>query len=410
LTQLEIDEMLDVNLEIITAGMDYKVILSPKNIYVTINGQSNAFSSNDFALQITNLVITKAATIPTDILLEDIEDPEVIKSKEFLSKLFNVGALTQLEIDEMLDISIGTIVEQRTYKIILSPRNIYVKINDSYDDFESNQFTLSEAINISVIVRNPIVLDITTVDVNAENLSTLATLSKVFRFDASMTQALLDEAVTVRLNENTLDGLTARSITLTRKYGYAINGRTSITSRIFIVQTIMTNVTVIQNPPLVLNTNDITYGLYWVRNLQNFFTLTEEQIENNINAVVNGNIYSGELLTITITAKDGFIFPGGRQITSVPFRVDIVMHFVAKTTPSSGLTVNILTNHLNENNTLSKLFWQYSVEDLNNITARVDGEIRVGNNVTVTIIAKDGYTFANGKNLVSNSFVIEADE
>ncbi|MGL5617729.1 MAG: hypothetical protein ACRCWU_01585, partial [Metamycoplasmataceae bacterium] len=408
LTQLEIDEMLNVTLEIITAGMDYRVSLSPKNIYVKINGQSNAFVSDDFSLQVTNIIVTKVATVPTDILLEDIQDPNVLKSKDFLSKLFNLGTLTQLEIDEMLDISLEPIVEETSYKVILNSRNIYVKINDSYDEFSSDAFILAKPVNIEVIVIDPIRVDITTLDVDHANLGTLATLSKLFVFDATMDQNKLNKSLVVTLNDNTLDGLPAKSITLTRKYGHTINGGISITSKIFVVQEILTNVTVIQSPPLKLNTNDVTSGLHWVRTLQNFFTLTEEQIENNVTATINGNIYSGNPLTITLTANEGFIFPDGRTIVSVSFTVDIVMHFVPRTFPGSDLTVNNLTHHLTSNTIMSQLFWQYSVENLSNITARVNGEIKVGNFVNVTIIAKDGYTFADGKEITSSGFNVEA--
>ncbi|MGL5205709.1 MAG: hypothetical protein ACRC7B_02230 [Metamycoplasmataceae bacterium] len=408
LTQSEIDELLDITLEIITAGMDYRISLSPKNIYININGQSNAFSSNDFSLQVTNIIVTKSATIPTDILLEDIEDPNVLKNKDFLSKLFDLGSLTQLDIDGMLDIALETIVAETTYRITLSPRNIYVKINNSYDAFSSDQFNLADPINIDVVVIDPIIADITTIDIDHANLATLATLSKLFRFDPTMDQTKLNQSVVVTLNDNTLGGMPAKSITLTRKYGHSINGGISITSKIFMVQEIMTNVTVITSPVLQLNTDDMSSGSDWVKVLQNFFTLTEEQIENNITATINGNIYSGNPITITLTANEGFVFPDGRTITSVEFTIDIVMHFVPRSFATPGLTVNDLTNQLTSNEVMLMLFWQYSVDNLANITARVNGQIIAGNRVTVTIIANDGYTFADGKEMTSNEFVIEA--
>ncbi|MGL5204916.1 MAG: hypothetical protein ACRC63_01560, partial [Metamycoplasmataceae bacterium] len=384
LTQLEIDQMLNVTLETITDEMEYKVILNPKNIYITINGQNNPFESEIFTLHVRDVIISKAADVPSNITLSDLEDQMTIKSQEFLNKLFNFGDLTQTEIDQMLNVTFEAITVNVEYKVILRPKNIYVTINGQSNSFESEIFIIIAPFNLEIGIISSVVEDMTTIDISPVNIESLETLSKLFVFDESFDQIMINKAFTITLNENTWDGKPANSITLIRRPGYTINGLTSITSSIFRVQMILSNVTVIQSPVLKLNTTDVSAHLLSTKTLQNFFTLTDEQVYDNVIAILNGDIFSGNPLTITLRANDGSIFPDGKEITSVEFTVDIMIYFTPRVIPGFNLNVNNLTNNLLSDLVMKSLFTGYSVQNLNNITARVNGEIRVGNSVSVT--------------------------
>ncbi|MGL5732618.1 MAG: hypothetical protein ACRCXE_00935, partial [Metamycoplasmataceae bacterium] len=225
ITQLDMDALLNVTLETITAGMDYKITLSPKNIYVNINNSSNAFSSDQFSLQVTNIVITKTATIPTDIVLADVENPTIYQGKEFLSKLFNLGTLTQLEINEMLNVNLETITAGMVYRVSLSPKNIYVKINGQSNAFRSDQFSLKVTdIPISKVAILP--SDIVLADVeNPTIYKGKEFLSKLFNL-GTLTQLEINEMLNVNLETITAGMVYRISLSPTSIY-VKINGQSN---------------------------------------------------------------------------------------------------------------------------------------------------------------------------------------
>ncbi|MGL5732492.1 MAG: hypothetical protein ACRCXE_00240, partial [Metamycoplasmataceae bacterium] len=395
--------LLNMNVELITITQDrvYQIRLTPK-IAHTINNGTTGIVSERFTLHVFDLGIIKHNTPPNDIRLEQLEDPLLIKTKVFLAKFFNMGTVSQSDIDNYLNVTVRTVSIGTVYQIVLSPKNIDVKINGQSNEYVSNDFTLM-IIDLQVEALDPIVEEITSNDVNIINLPKLTTLQKVFNM-FTIDQDLINKAFTVTLNDNSEGGDPANSITLSTKFGYTINGQTNFTSSIFVVQIIMENVFVIENPPLELTSVDVTSGLTSLRTLQNFFTITDFQANNNITVVLNGDPQSGNPLTITLTAKPGFLFLTGRTITSVPFNVNIVLPGSPKT-PSHDLTIQDVTTNLFTPITMGKLFNNVNILVLLNTTAKVNGDPYSGNPITVTLTAEDGYIFTNGKELTSEPFI-----
>ncbi|MGL5643662.1 MAG: hypothetical protein ACRCW3_02710, partial [Metamycoplasmataceae bacterium] len=119
----------NLNIELIevTAGQTYQIKLTPKPDF-NINGGVEGITSDIFTVSVTNFVITNKENAPLDITLTKLQDSDYIKTLGFLNKLFDLGTITQTEIDNNIDVTFSNISGSE-YKIILTSKFIDVKIN-----------------------------------------------------------------------------------------------------------------------------------------------------------------------------------------------------------------------------------------------------------------------------------------
>ncbi|MGL5732557.1 MAG: hypothetical protein ACRCXE_00580, partial [Metamycoplasmataceae bacterium] len=140
----------NMNIIKIESGANCEIKLTPKQGF-TINGGSLGITSVQFTLEFTDLLIERATSIPTDITLGDVSDQTALQSLEILSKLFILGSLTQTDIDNQITVSASPITAgSDVYTVSLIPKTIDIWINGESNAFESNEFTLFEAINLEI--------------------------------------------------------------------------------------------------------------------------------------------------------------------------------------------------------------------------------------------------------------------
>ncbi|MGL5590957.1 MAG: hypothetical protein ACRDCH_02705, partial [Metamycoplasmataceae bacterium] len=141
IVQEDIYDFMNVTVVPIPGGNTYKITLGTRSPDETINNSQEPLESVEFSLHARDIPITRTANVPTDITLVDIQNPDTLKSKEFLSKLFDLGPLTQQEIDSLLIVNLETITPGVDYRVSLSP-NGDVTINGQSNEFVSDQFSI----------------------------------------------------------------------------------------------------------------------------------------------------------------------------------------------------------------------------------------------------------------------------
>ncbi|MGL5732788.1 MAG: hypothetical protein ACRCXE_01840, partial [Metamycoplasmataceae bacterium] len=151
---------------------------------------------------------------------------------------------------------------------------------------------------------------------------------------------------------------------------------------------------------------DITTNLHTRRTLDNFFTVNDAQVTgNNFTSHLNGDPNSGNTLTITLRAIEGKIFPGGREITSVPFVLpEILGDVTAKPAGIDNVTnADVEGDNLQSLNTLEKIFDGLDADIVTHITATI-ASAGTGNIWRVTIRANAGFAFQNSTQITSSIF------
>ncbi|MGL5205710.1 MAG: hypothetical protein ACRC7B_02235, partial [Metamycoplasmataceae bacterium] len=379
---------LDIELITITVDSSYQIKLTPLTNY-EINGGSLGITSDTFTVSVTNIIITNIATAPIDITLGKLEDSAYIQSIEFLNKLFNLGALSQTVIDNVINVEFSNVIASE-YIIKLTSKSIDYRINGQ-TMHESNSFTI--AINIDISKIDPVIEEISTFDTRpGTTLESLNTLKKVFNINID--QSIIDNGLEVTFNPATGNN---SSITLTAKPGYIINdGIRSIQSSTF-PERIGIAGTPRMTPLATLNENDIA-NLHSLQTLGNFFDgLTAEILANNITSKLN-TLENG-FYTITLRANEENLFQGGREITSVEFKYNVILN-VSSISPVTNAPTrdDINPANLNTMTTLNKLFWNLPDDALNKLTA----EIAPGSNTVVRLRTKDGYVFTNLSRTISS--------
>ncbi|MGL5205280.1 MAG: hypothetical protein ACRC63_03445, partial [Metamycoplasmataceae bacterium] len=196
----------------------YQIKLTPKDNYF-INGGVNGITSKAFNVSFENIVISRVETPPNDITIENLNNDTLMQTKEFLSRFFNLGNLTQNQINNLIKVEYRN-VEANSYKLILLVKSIDIRINGE-TTYESDIFRIK--VNIIVSQKNPITDPITWFDIAPENLNTLNTVQKVFNIDID--QAMLDDAFKVNYIE--FDGISRISLQL-RKHPVNENGHYTI--------------------------------------------------------------------------------------------------------------------------------------------------------------------------------------
>ncbi|MGL5592151.1 MAG: hypothetical protein ACRDCJ_02200, partial [Metamycoplasmataceae bacterium] len=373
----------------------YTITLTAKDGYL-IEGQ-RSLKSVTFELLSMNLIITNKTIIPTDITLTRLEDATYIKTSAFLNKLFNLGTLTEIEIDNKIKVEYDHI-SGIEYKIILTSKSTDIKINGQ-ETHESLPFNIATNIEISNI--NPIIEEISTFDILPGNLETLKTLRKIFHINFE--QEIIDNGLIVTFNEVIGDG---DSITLTAKPGYIINDEErSIQSEIFSLKKWILG-TPRTDQLAKLNEDDINQNLSSFKTVNNFFEdITPEMIDNDLTVRLNP-LLDG-FYTITLRANDNNLFLDGREITSIEFKVDLLINITPREALIEIPTLNDVSEvNLKTVNTLSKLFNNVTEEDLD----KMDVEIfEGGGQRMITLRAIEGYLFKvnnnTQKSVASVSFV-----
>ncbi|MGL5590466.1 MAG: hypothetical protein ACRDCH_00105 [Metamycoplasmataceae bacterium] len=374
----------NLNIELIevTVGQTYQIKLTPRSDFY-INDGLDGIVSDEFTVLVTNLTITNK-TSPTDITRRKLEEPGYIQTIEFLNKLFDLGSLTQLDIDNMIKVEFNNISGSE-YKIILTAKSIDFRINNRATH-ESNQFTIAIGIDISKI--DPVMEEISTFDTAVGTISTLKTLKKLFVIDIE--QSVIDAGLTVTFNES---GDTD-SITITAKTGYIINdGDRSIQSATFPQRQGITG-TARASQRAKLNEDDINLRLTSAKTINNFFDdITQTMVANDLTVILN--TLEDDFYTITLRANDDKLFLEGRTITSVPFQVNLYLNIVRISPIIDVPTVSdINEENLHTLETLSKLFQNFTSDNFDKVTVRLAG---TSNNHFVQITAKPGYLLRNGE-------------
>ncbi|MGL5590661.1 MAG: hypothetical protein ACRDCH_01115 [Metamycoplasmataceae bacterium] len=319
-TAVVTEELLDMAVVITMTpmiGIEPRVVRLTVNMGYAINGMAS-IDSNEFVIPIDYL-IERTDTVPTNITLNSLEDPEYIKTIEFLNRLFVLGTISQSDIDNYINVSFEPISGSE-YKVILTSKSIHVKINGQ-TTFESNPFIVN--ININVTRRNSLPQEISTFDTADGALGSLNTLRKLFIFDSSITQTIIDEGLIVEF----IEGGSRDYITLTAKTGYIINnGDRSIQSVIFTQRQGIPGASR-ESQLTILTNNDITgANLSSHKTINNFFSGITDQAMINSNMSARLNTLENGWYTITLIANSGKLFAGGAEITSIAFQVTAILN------------------------------------------------------------------------------------
>ncbi|MGL5643739.1 MAG: hypothetical protein ACRCW3_03140 [Metamycoplasmataceae bacterium] len=382
----------NLNIELIevTEGQTYQIKLTPKR-HFNINGGIDGITSETFTLSIINFVITNQATAPTDITLTKLQDSDYIKTLEFLNKLFDLGTITQAEIDNSINVTFSNISGSE-YKIILTAKSSDFTINGQ-NTHESTPFTVATNIEISKIAAGSIG-EISTFDtVDGTTLQSLNTLKKVFNLDID--QETINLALTVTLNTS---GFNA-TITLTANVGYIINdGERSIESETF-RPLIGIPVTPRDAELAKLNSDDINKDTRSVKTLNNFFEgITQDIIDNDMNVLLRP--LTNGFYTIVLIANGGKIFEGGKNIESVEFQFDVILDITVINPVTNPPTENdLLPENLETVETLSKLFDNFTEADLDRVTIIYTPPATAGGSANLTLTTIEGYLVRFNGNL-----------
>ncbi|MGL5590663.1 MAG: hypothetical protein ACRDCH_01125 [Metamycoplasmataceae bacterium] len=379
---------LDIELITVTAGQSYQIKLTPKTD-VWINGGITPITSDTFTLFVRNVVISNKPTVPTDITQRNLEDTTYIHSLEFLNKLFNLGSLTQADIDNNINVTFAN-AGGIQHRIILTAKS---------DDFRMNGRTTHDS-NIFNTVVNVIVSKIdnpmiSTFDTgNDTALKSLATIRKVFNIDPNLTQAQMDARVSVTFTNN--DG--NDFITLTAKPGFVINDDSpSIQSATFTQKEGIPGIRK-EAQLATLHIDDLANPSSH-KVVNNFFSEITDQAMINQNMTVRLNTLGTNLYTLTLIANEGKMFKGGPEITSIQFSVNTVRNIgiTRLSNISNPPTANDLVEpRLSTVFTLSKFFAGITNETLTRLQTVEYIRGAGTSNHFVKLTAKDGWAFEGG--------------
>ncbi|MGL5732786.1 MAG: hypothetical protein ACRCXE_01830, partial [Metamycoplasmataceae bacterium] len=312
---------LDINLITVVEDLEYRIGLSPEAGY-SINGTLETFSSDKFTLTFENIEIERTTTVPLNITLSQISNPTFIQGYDFLDKLFELQDKDQQWINDNLIASANAIVEGETYTIILSTNSIDKRINGE-KTFESNEFHLVVNLDITKIApQGAITID----DITPEKLNKLETLQKLFTFDSTISQNLIDESLDVILLTPADENRDRYAIELKAKPGYTINNISGLTSFDFDPVVIPPSVEFLnirahdQMGDIVITTLDIDdNNLVTVQTLSKLFSNISEEYLTRITVELK-IVGESEFYTIEIKPQPGFMFENEQnEIESLPF-------------------------------------------------------------------------------------------
>ncbi|MGL5590956.1 MAG: hypothetical protein ACRDCH_02700 [Metamycoplasmataceae bacterium] len=403
-------EKVEVRLETIVEGQNYRIVLTAKEGY-TINGKAS-LNSIDFQIPTENLVITEKETIPTEIPRNDVVGDN-LKTITTLSKFFNLPAdLTQEELDESVDVKLQkATTRQDKWIIILTAKPGFTIGGQTI--LTSEPFDI-EIVNLIIEKIDPAPTGITADDIAGEKFKTFEFLSLLFRGEGFTRESIKNMDIKM---QPIFQGV--YTITLTPLEGFTINGSTAgFVSSNFVVGTSNLVISAKSDVPKNITQEEIeAQNIKRVEFLGKLFEgvdLTQPKIDEGIvvslNPISSDNLY--KRYTITLTAKNGFTIGGMPSLTSNQFTLQVNLEGMLSKTldPFSILADEIAGDNFKSFATLIKLFVfdsrinSTNVEEIFNITKEeIEGET---NTWRVTLIAKDGFVIdgvAGGKILLSDS-------
>ncbi|MGL5733025.1 MAG: hypothetical protein ACRCXE_03075, partial [Metamycoplasmataceae bacterium] len=303
-------------------------------------------------------------------------------------------------------VTMAQITNGGVYTIILETKSGYT-INGKTKIY-SDHFTLSMNV-VSHNISNKNNPKINREDILDDKYRELSTLNKVFNgmnsgnindFDISLQTITSDKTYT---------------ITLTAKYGYTINGTSTLVSNEITLQKENLPITKkIVTPDRILNDDVVGDNLSSINTLQKFFNLGNlTQVQLNAGIDVNLQQVDTTNYVIVLTAKNDFTINGLNNIISNSFKFEIISLSITKNTsvPIDIKPSDIEGNKFKELSLLSKLF---SGPDLtqsnidNNLIVELN-PIVVGSKYTITIRAKSDYSINGESSLTSNEFTLEVN-
>ncbi|MGL5732879.1 MAG: hypothetical protein ACRCXE_02330, partial [Metamycoplasmataceae bacterium] len=271
--------------------------------------------SKTFTLETILIINPKEEVVnrPVILSIEEVRDNNF--DNEFvLKKLFN-NLNADYKNYVTVDINDTNFVEGQEYTITLTRNDGFIFANN--EPTISKTFTLETVLNISIIDNPGYIL---TTDINGGNEFSITTLSKLFNLNDAITPEMVGIAFHVSV-KNLADN--NKSLTLTAEWGYKINGVAIIESEAFLPHTVM-NISVKNLIDLVLNSNDVYINLHTTATLKKLFLGPDQQNINNVKAVLNDKHGDGSIYTVTLSANDGFLFPGNSpEIISQDFTMEI---------------------------------------------------------------------------------------
>ncbi|MGL5590955.1 MAG: hypothetical protein ACRDCH_02695 [Metamycoplasmataceae bacterium] len=210
--------LLNMNIELITHVPDltYQIKLTPKDGF-NINGLKQEIISEELTVKFIEETIEHSfQPLPSNLTLSEIQDLDKIKTKEFLSQFFVLNDLRdQAWIDRTLIVTWNMVVGTTDqYEITLTATSIDIKLNGE-ETFASKPFEVITPLEMGNLIQNP--GPVTVADLNATNLSTVQTLSKLFDL-GSIEQNNITNNLTVSVTNNTAGSNAI--VTLTANKGY----------------------------------------------------------------------------------------------------------------------------------------------------------------------------------------------
>ncbi|MGL5732558.1 MAG: hypothetical protein ACRCXE_00585, partial [Metamycoplasmataceae bacterium] len=377
---------MDVTIQTVILGSAYTITLKANDGY-TINNNPT-LTSQTFTLPIEDIIITKKTDSPQEIIVTEVTGDN-LKRLSTLQKFFNLGDLTQNEIDEIFTASLDQVVGSDNYVITLSA-NAGFSINGEVE-LLSNEFTI-EAQSLNIQKGTNIPKDLKPGDITKDKLKTLSLLSKVF-IGPDLTQYNIDNNLEVELN--TLVEGAVYSITLRAKPLYSINGLPELDSSEF---TLELNIIVTAK---TLEPSDITKEDIDNNNYKSFVTLQklfnfDASITADIMdlAVTSSLIHMNETgeTAVRMTVNPGFTINNQLSITSNYFSVPIDFNLGINPNPINMRPTEMQGENFKNFHVIFKLF---NGIDLNQETLKnIDIEqIPLGGTTyKIKLIPKQGFT------------------
>ncbi|MGL4252345.1 MAG: hypothetical protein ACRCRQ_02245, partial [Metamycoplasmataceae bacterium] len=349
-------EKVEVRLETIVEGQNYRIVLTAKEGY-TINGKAS-LNSIDFQIPTENLVITEKETIPTEIPRNDVVGDN-LKTITTLSKFFNLPAdLTQEELDESVDVKLQkATTRQDKWIIILTAKPGFTIGGQTI--LTSEPFDI-EIVNLIIEKIDPAPTGITADDIAGEKFKTFEFLSLLFRGEGFTRESIKNMDIKM---QPIFQGV--YTITLTPLEGFTINGSTEdFVSSNFVVGTSNLVISAKADVPKNITQEEIeAQNIKRVEFLGKLFEgvdLTQPKIDEGVvvslNPISSDNLY--KRYTITLTAKNGFTIGGMPSLTSNQFTLQVNLEGMQSKTldPFSILADEIAGDNFKSFATLIKLF------------------------------------------------------
>ncbi|MGL5618007.1 MAG: InlB B-repeat-containing protein [Metamycoplasmataceae bacterium] len=409
-TNINEDDLEHIEIEIIST-IDNTSIIKPEGSYVItlkIKDNSNFVFLDQNLNEVKQITSEIISLVPFDYEMSIIENPVILaidvwdnKYKELstLEKLF-IGITQEILNNLQVEITGSGVGSITKHRVVLLANDEY-SINGNRT-LVSDDFTLQETKNIEISIKKQeeITDSITNLELQNPNLSLL---EKLFGGE-QLTTEINNFDIIVEYKE--LSGRYG-SIILKSKAGYLINGKRTIESSVFQIETIL-DITP-NDEELVLSINDIKDDSFKTFETLNklFNGLDINNFENFTTTIDHQEFGSASTHKITLTANEWFNF-GENKMISKEFNLETMLDINAKL-EEIFLSINDVKEQLFASlPTLQKLFNGLDNNNSSHIEVSIDdNKFGSGTTHTITLTTKDGFTFGGWEKTISKTFTLE---